>query len=1010
MPKLTSTYKVIAIYGGTPSGENAISSIDGTPGYLHIHIIRKDIFDSLPVIQNNENKSEDGAIYQFGAALDKTLSTRSPVASVQDIISYGNIGLGSAAKYENEENSSFSGGGEVFIVPCENGVKAFRVTKGQKVIAMNLEDRCWTCEIADNKSARSFSVANHQISNRQELLEALQNISGVDKAAPFISCFDAQFEKDCLAVRSNGIFSSDEVKEKDTSLFTANESEPLGGHLLGDSKSDGDQINKHKGNFPKSEARVSLVILDGKIEIIPIKKRLIALKENPHEFREALMQVDLQNETFHVSETHKPVIINGGGLAGTITAIKFAKAGIPSTIIERREKLMSETSGCTPGRIGHGYHYRDLETAKIYLQSSITFIKEYCDKPEKIERLIISVSRENPEIDFGLYFIPKDSQVPAAKLLEVYEGIRNEYRKLVEIDPSNKVFGEVEDFFRVLDLQDFKDVADIEKMDAVIRTNERLLNWQEFSRNLENEVNRYQRKGLISVINNEEVTKIEYDTETKNQNFALITKSGKRFTASYVVNATWSNIEMLDSDLFPESAVEDRTNRIKLIASIRLPNGKEATPSMFSAMGAYAMFSNEGAGKGKATYAPVTNFIDYVIEEFKKNNPDQNLIRIFNKWIDARELALEDRKNPESLRNIERNLDMQPLYKRWISQGLSAEEKLFFGEKILQGAVELYPALSGSTVTNVAAGIVKSNGEVNIRDANSNFHQRSDHGLKQRQIGYVDFNGVKLFYIESQARNVVQTIVSDVRSNIIMKRNAALESFESKNSFEEVKSDNRLEAQKEYWTNSYVRRYASNRALTMGEFKMLKQPDISTANHEIIEYIQKSLDFAFNSHLKQPQLSQNIFSQILTNIISPICSAYKIIAENTKSGSLDQSVISQQQTRIKINLNQNRNLFTVFSIIDKEGNIIVDGKYGALDAAKRREHEVPSLFDRDYVQKMLHRESEGFVCGNPVHGSTSHEYMIPAGFPINRDFYLTFGMPVDSLMRTLGTTRQVRTH
>lgn len=127
MPKTEAQYTVIAIYGG-----NAISSLDGTPGYLQVHIIRKDILQTLPVldIAGAGSAKESQTIYQWGTPLDKDLATRQPVVSIADITSYGDIGAGSAAIGGNEENSSFTGGGEVFIIPCLEGIKAFRVTKG----------------------------------------------------------------------------------------------------------------------------------------------------------------------------------------------------------------------------------------------------------------------------------------------------------------------------------------------------------------------------------------------------------------------------------------------------------------------------------------------------------------------------------------------------------------------------------------------------------------------------------------------------------------------------------------------------------------------------------------------------------------------------------------------------------------------------------------------------------------------------------------------------------------
>jgi hypothetical protein len=155
---------------------------------------------------------------------------------------------------------------------------------------------------------------------------------------------------------------------------------------------------------------------------------------------------------------------------------------------------------------------------------------------------------------------------------------------------------------------------------------------------------------------------------------------------------------------------------------------------------------------------------------------------------------------------------------------------------ILEGSINSYPILEGSSVVYVGAGIVKSNGEVNIRDKNSAFHSRCDNGLKERQIGYVDFNGVKLFYVENQARNVVQKIIEHIRSNI-----------EIEKEIQELPSAgvDLVDSQRELSLRPWVSRYG------MGQRRisdiMPSSPRINLATQETISYLTGLLDFAFNS-------------------------------------------------------------------------------------------------------------------------------------------------------------------
>jgi len=993
---LTEEYIVVAIYGGGNSRQDTISSIDGAPEYLHIHAIKASEFDKLPILAIEdekftsevvESKSHEPTIYQWGVSADKDLKTRRPVVAIKDILQYCNLGIGSAGFGDCEEKSSFVGGGEVMVIGVEGGVKAFRITKGEGVFAMEESDGCWTFEgIKDTKSIIApVDESKKNIASRSELLNVLKSIHKKGDI-PFVACFKAKFNRENFASRSNGIYATDQILSKDITLFTASGNhEPVGGHLLGDSDVEGDNLALHHGFAKTADAKIDLILTDAVVKISPTSQKLIALKDDPHKFRAPLLQTDFVKEISKKQENHTPVAIIGAGMAGVTTALKLAKVGIPSVIIERDSKLLSGTSAKTPGRIGHGFHYRDLETAKLYLQSSITFLKEFCRSPKDQERFIIKVDEESGDLDRGLYFIHKDSQVPANELLKIYEGIRDEYQRLVELDASNKIFGEVQNFFEKLELQDFADKADISKLDAVIRTQEKLLNWAEFDKFIKEKIQ--ETNGLISVLSAREVNEIEYDSASKNRDFKITFKNSPEILlASYVVNASWSNIEELDSNLFPESAVEDRANRLKLIASIELNKEAIHTPSMFTSMGPFSMFSNEGNGFGKTTFAPVTNMLDYIVCEAKKGEKmNSELKEIVDGWIKKGELFVENISQPDSWRRIEHNLELQPLYKRLLGEGLNEMEQEFFGKMILAGTVDSYPVLQGSRVVYVGAGIVKSNGEVNIRDKNSAFHSRCDDGLKERQISFMDFNGVKLFYVENQARNVVQTIIEHIKSNIAI--NKEIEQLPPTNS-------TLIDEQRESALRSWVCRYGTNRGIISDI--MPSSPRINLATQETISYLTGLLDYAFNSCYKEPKFGKNALSNQLCEIIYPIIDSVNKIRKSESDGDFICEIGSR--------LNRARNPFTAFSVIDEKGDIILDSKFGLIDEEKRAKQAIPSLSDRDYVKKMKKEGAIGFVCGSPVVGSTSGEFMVPVGIRLDDNKSLTFGMSIPALMRQICTT------
>jgi hypothetical protein len=118
---------------------------------------------------------------------------------------------------------------------------------------------------------------------------------------------------------------------------------------------------------------------------------------------------------------------------------------------------------------------------------------------------------------------------------------------------------------------------------------------------------------------------------------------------------------------------------------------------------------------------------------------------------------------------------------------------------------------------------------------------------------------------------------------------------------------------------------------------------------------------------------------------------------------VDENKIEKHQQRVERDLTSNRSqkLFTIFSIINSEGDILADGKYGLVTREMREQYEIPSLKTRDYVQQIFHDRATKFICGTPVIGSTSKEFMIPVGIKLNEDSCLTFGMSVVELMKIL---------
>lgn len=137
-------------------------------------------------------------------------------------------------------------------------------------------------------------------------------------------------------------------------------------------------------------------------------------------------------------------IIMGAGIAGCESALELAKLG-KVILVEKRSEILSGSSDNTQRRLGLGFHYSDIATAKFYLHASIKFLKKY-------PGFIVGQNHDQMHpYRRGRYFVVKNSLFPLEKISEVYSQLRQEYQRLITLDPSNKILGEPECLFRFLD-------------------------------------------------------------------------------------------------------------------------------------------------------------------------------------------------------------------------------------------------------------------------------------------------------------------------------------------------------------------------------------------------------------------------------------------------------------------------------------------------------------------------------------------------------------------------------
>jgi len=285
-------YRLICILDALTDSDNTISTLDASPNYLHIHLLRSDLLsetiEEFASKISNQNLNIDDALYQWGIISEKTTKTRFAKVMAQKIKEYGQIGIGSVARGK-ENIGQFIGGGEAFLFNGDN----YRITKGNTVFKADENQKYWTFQVANfNNASISTDLIGKTINGREHLLEILKEKSG---GKALVATFDAEFDGEFFA-RSNGIFPEDKqsVINIDQTLF---ENDINGGHLLGDSTNIGD-LESLEANINQQNNKTigfSLKILSP-VLLKPIDRLEIA-KQDGSGFRKPRTEIQIESAT-----------------------------------------------------------------------------------------------------------------------------------------------------------------------------------------------------------------------------------------------------------------------------------------------------------------------------------------------------------------------------------------------------------------------------------------------------------------------------------------------------------------------------------------------------------------------------------------------------------------------------------------------------------------------------------------------------------------------------------------
>ena len=420
------------------------------------------------------------------------------------------------------------------------------------------------------------------------------------------------------------------------------------------------------------------------------------------------------------------VIVAGAGVAGVFSALELLKTypSVRVKIIEQKEKILSGTSANTPGRMGLGYHYKDLTTAINYMRNTLVFMKKYHD--------CFIEDESKPNLENGRYFILKDSIVDPQDLISTYDKLSLEFERLWMSDPEvQKLFPGTCHLHRAIPPSEYSEYVDPKIVHLAIETREKLLDWNRFEKKVLAELSEFIENERVEILNSTEVLGVAYNKDASFEvKLEKKTSEGKikiYQTADFFINATWQNIELLNKK-FNISTIK-WTSRMKLLAEVSIPDSMTDAHSMFFCLGPFAMFSNMGLKKdpqdsskdssiARITYANVTNHSHYPSDE------------------------------------------MPDFYRRLLEKDLSEDEMKYLNEKgkeIIDGVAKYIPKMSDSSLIRVLPGIVKSVGGVDINDPNSDFHNRREEGIQIVHGDYYNIASIKLFYCVVIGKTMVET-------------------------------------------------------------------------------------------------------------------------------------------------------------------------------------------------------------------------------------------------------------
>lgn len=150
----------------------------------------------------------------------------------------------------------------------------------------------------------------------------------------------------------------------------------------------------------------------------------------------------------------------GGGVAGSVTAMRLAELGIDTTLIEKGRDIVNGPPICHLHAGGNLYREISDQQCLTLLKQSIDTVKEF-SACVNWRPTVIAVPKRDPG--------SPEQLLPRLNKLQKY------YAQLIDKDPENQVLGEAEDYFRSFSRQELEHLAHKPLPEAVLRPEDWLI-------------------------------------------------------------------------------------------------------------------------------------------------------------------------------------------------------------------------------------------------------------------------------------------------------------------------------------------------------------------------------------------------------------------------------------------------------------------------------------------------------------------------------------------------------